>query len=106
MKVYRNQEYLKWIRNQICLFCNCGSPDAHHVRRQYWGAGTGYKPHDYVTIPLCRYNKCHDPKIEKRFDCKKEIIRLLTKYIIEKYGKKDLINILMEAIEKEGRPKK
>jgi len=49
---YRNQKFLQYIRTKPCLVC--GKPSvACHIRKQYWGAGTGIKPHDYCTIPLC-----------------------------------------------------
>ena len=59
---YKNKDYLAYIRKQPCAIC--GSPaEPHHVRRERWGAGTGKKPHDYVTVPLCRYH--HDPAVEE-----------------------------------------
>lgn len=59
---YKNEQYLEWMRKQPCSACLAdmivepGEP--HHIRRAKWGAGTGTKPHDYVTISLCR--KHHD----------------------------------------------
>lgn len=49
--------HLAWLRGHVC--CACGSPDrieAAHVRRETDG-GTGLRPDDMWTIPLC--NGCH-----------------------------------------------
>ena len=49
---YRNPKYLQFIRGKPCIICGQKSVAAH-IRKQYWGAGTSQKPHDYVTINLC-----------------------------------------------------
>jgi hypothetical protein len=78
IKPYRSKKYLAFVRSHGCIVC--GKPaEAHHVRRSYWGAGTAIKPHDYVTIPLCR--DCHKPKTEKELDVERIIISLLMEYI-------------------------
>ena len=51
-KTHEDKKYLSGIRKKPCLVCK-GKSVASHVRKQYWGAGTSQKPHDYVTIPLC-----------------------------------------------------
>jgi hypothetical protein len=56
---------------------------AHHVRRHYWGSGTGIKPHDYCTIPLCTAH--HDAKNEKMVYVEVEIIQNLQRYLRKKY---------------------
>lgn len=75
----RDKAYLAWIRKQPCgykgNFCQ-GEVEAHHVRRQRWGAGAGKKPHDYVAVPRCHYH--HTPNHE--LDVELEIIDLLIKY--------------------------
>ena len=75
----RDSKYLAWIRTLPCgyagNFCQ-GKVQAHHVRRQRWGAGTGIKPHDLVAVPRCEYH--HSPKHE--YDVELEIIDLLIEY--------------------------
>ena len=81
LKPYRNSEYRKFVRSQGCLIC--GRPaEAHHVRRLYWSSGVGIKPHDYVTIPLCREH--HSPEIEADINFQITIIDLLMRYIESK----------------------
>lgn len=85
-RTYENPDYLKFIRSKGCLVCR-RKAEAHHVRRHYWGAGTGKKPHDYVAIPLCHEH--HDPKTEfyfERIEC--QIIELLMDYIESKRGRR------------------
>ena len=96
---YRNTDYLAFIRSQSCMNCHCLMAEAHHVRRIYWNSGQGHKSHDYCTIPLCSVNHCHNPETERMFDVKQRIIGYLIQYIGEKYGKRELIDILMKAIE-------
>lgn len=80
---YRNADYLAWVRRQGCLIC--GQPaEAHHVRRLYWGAGTGIRSHDFCTLPLCREH--HTPETEQRINVEREIIELLMRYIETKGG--------------------
>lgn len=100
-KALRSKEYLDFIRQHACI--NCLNPEAepHHVRRLHFNCGVGLKPHDFVTIPLCR--RCHNPKTEQKLNCfdvnlEAIIIRLLTKYFIQKKGKLSLINLLMKGI--------
>ena len=78
MKIYRSEKYLKFVRSHPCLICR-KKAEAHHVRRLCWGAGTSIKPHDFVTIPLCR--ECHSPETEKGFNVELIIINLLMEYI-------------------------
>lgn len=80
-KIYRNKAYLSFIRRHSCIMCDNPNTIAHHVRRSFWGAGTGIKPHDYVTLPLC--HSCHDPKVERNILIERKIIDLLMKYIEE-----------------------
>ena len=49
---YRSEKYKKFIRSKKCLICGQESVAAH-IRKLYWQAGTGIKPHDYCTISLC-----------------------------------------------------
>lgn len=60
-KAYRNDDYLGYIREQPCLRCGDapfedGATEAAHVRILGSG-GTGLKPSDYRTVPLC--HECH-----------------------------------------------
>jgi len=56
----KNKKYLDFIRKQKC--CLCGNPnvDSHHVRSfipTRFKGGTGLKPFDLMTVPVCR--SCH-----------------------------------------------
>ena len=96
---YKNKDYLAYIRKQPCAIC--GSPaEPHHVRRERWGAGTGKKPHDYVTVPLCRYH--HDPAVEEDILPETSIILYLMQYNNEKHNvtiEQDVIDFLIERTE-------
>lgn len=83
-ETYYNQDYLDWIRGQPCLICRQPSVPCH-VRRLYWGAGTGKKPHDYVAIQLCP--KCHTYSNEREYGTDKQIAENLMRYIESKRKK-------------------
>ena len=82
---YRSKKYLKFIREKPCLICANPNTIPHHIRRSYWGAGMGLKPHDYVTIPLCHNH--HDPAVESDILVERIIIDYLMEYIESKGGK-------------------
>ncbi len=55
-------DHLEWVRTHRCLVDGCGERNtvAHHVRHGFpssvpsWQrGGTGRKPHDKFTVPLC-----------------------------------------------------
>ena len=75
-KTYKNAQYLAYIRTLPCFFCG-GIAEPHHVRRSYWGAGTGIKSHDYVSVPRCRTH--HNTDTEDGVEL--EIIDNLMKYV-------------------------
>ena len=81
LNTYRSAKYLRFVRKHPC--CACGRPvvDAHHIRRLRWGSGTGVKPTDLCTIPLCR--NCHSPDTEEKIDVDGIIIDLLMEFIKE-----------------------
>jgi len=89
IKPYRNADYLKFVRSKPCG-CGCRTPppsDPHHVRRVFWGAGTGIKPHDYVTVPRAR--KCHQAAEGRdEYYLLHEIVILQMEYINSKRKKK------------------
>jgi len=97
-KTYRNQKYLKFIRRKPCCLSGWTGVEAHHVRRSYWGAGTGIKSHDYAAISL--HPSFHDPKSEKQLQVEEIIISNLIQYIQETDNdNRPLIQTLMEYIE-------
>ena len=96
-KPHRNKKYLDFIRSHPCVMCGNPQTVPHHVRRSYWGAGMGVKPHDYVTLPVCV--RCHDPKIESEILVERKIIGYLMEYIereVEILVKRKIIGYLME----------
>lgn len=59
-RCFRNDKYLKFIRQQNCIIeGHNNNIHAHHVRVDFFGAGI--KPSDYRTIPLTamRHNELH-----------------------------------------------
>ena len=50
----RDPKHLKWVREQNCCVPGCmnGVIHVHHVRTAA-NSGTGLKPPDYWTVPLC-----------------------------------------------------
>ena len=92
-KSYRNADYLKFIRSKLCLICHRKAVAAH-VRDLAFGGGTGLKPPDYCSVPLCVTHHNHlDTEHVKDFeflhniDLKLEIIRLMMEYIESKRKK-------------------
>ncbi len=78
---HKNKKYMAWIDLQPCLVC--GLPSTHcHVRRPYWGAGVGLKPHDLACIPLC--HRHHSYENERKYGTDRQIAELLMRYIQEK----------------------
>lgn len=76
-KTKRDPKYLAWIRKKPCPYCGrTYEIEAHHIRRQIWGAGTSQKPHDYVAVPRCQTH--HHPAYEDNVEV--EIINLLIEY--------------------------
>ena len=55
VKPYRNQNYIKWVKQQVCP-CGNHADDAHHVIDVGLG-GMGTKASDLLTFPVCR--SCH-----------------------------------------------
>jgi hypothetical protein len=54
---YRSQAHCSHVRSHACVVCDAASPiEVAHVRMGS-GAGMGQKPHDYLTVALCRF--CH-----------------------------------------------
>ena len=78
---YKDKHYLAFIRGKPCLICNRPSVPCH-VRRLYWGAGTGVKPHDYCTIPLCPEHNTYAN--EREYGTDRKIAELLMEYIDSK----------------------
>ena len=87
-KPYRSQDYLDYIRQQVCVFCSHGPPsEPHHIS---WvdGGTMGGKPSDLFTIPVCRV--CHDGfhrwakefKFDREFVLR-EMVKLLAKWVAE-----------------------
>lgn len=81
--IYRDEKYLSWIRDQVCLVSKSPGPnDPHHA----WNTG-GKKPNDYLAVPLRRdkHDECHTigtESFEKKYNIsfELEIIRLLSRY--------------------------
>ena len=98
---YKNEHYLEFIRGKLCGVAGCyknGEP--HHVRRIFWGAGTGQKSHDYVTLSRCRDHH------KAEYDDFKEIIQNLKEYIESKENvdvDRMIIDFLIEYIETRGK---
>lgn len=52
-KPIRDPKHLKFVASLPCLKCGISECDAHHIRIGTDG-GTGLKPSDSFTIPICR----------------------------------------------------
>lgn len=50
---WQSSHYLSFVRELPCCVCRRGPAEAHHVRIN-GNSGTGSKPSDFWTIPLCR----------------------------------------------------
>lgn len=84
IKIYRNKKYLDWIDGQTCIVC--GRPSTHaHVRREYWGAGTAIKSHDYCAIQLCYEHNTYEN--EREYGTDRKIAENLMRYIESKRKK-------------------
>ena len=54
---FRSQKHLNHVRSHACVVCDAAAPiEVAHVRLGS-GAGMGEKPHDYLTVSLCK--DCH-----------------------------------------------
>lgn len=54
---FRSQRHLNHVRSHACVVCDASAPiEVAHVRLGS-GAGMGEKPHDYLTVSLCK--DCH-----------------------------------------------
>jgi hypothetical protein len=54
---FRSQRHLNHVRGHACVVCDASAPiEVAHVRIGS-GAGMGQKPHDYLTVSLCK--QCH-----------------------------------------------
>jgi len=54
---FRSQRHLNHVRGHACVVCDASAPiECAHVRMGS-GAGMGQKPHDYLTVALCK--ACH-----------------------------------------------
>lgn len=52
-----SENYTRWIKSQDCVGgCGRNADNPHHII-DYGFGGTGIKPHDIFTIPMCRF--CH-----------------------------------------------
>lgn len=49
---HRDRKYLDSLRGEPCLLCGAVPSDPAHIRYGS-GAGTGRKPSDWFTVPLC-----------------------------------------------------
>ena len=59
----RSASFLKFIRSKPCEVPYCNYPAvAAHVRKSYFGAGSGKKPWDWVAISLCDNLQCSHHK--------------------------------------------
>jgi hypothetical protein len=59
-----SKRHLRWIRRQSCVVPDCRSfaaIEAAHVRTA-GNAGTGIKPHDKFTVPMCREHHAEQHK--------------------------------------------
>lgn len=89
-----NNPYLAWLRLSPCCICG-GKALVHHIRglniipRKYAG-GTGLKPYDVMSIPICHkhHTEIHEGQdaFEKKYniDLKKILIEHLAEYITQK----------------------
>lgn len=75
-----DKEYLKYQRNQACLWCGKQhQTEAHHLRDLGY-CGTGYKIGDWGTIPLC--HDCHINNLHsKGKESFMESINWITRYL-------------------------
>jgi hypothetical protein len=94
LKEHRKQsKYISWIRCMPCCICKAPA-EAHHVRSTttipyQLAGGTGLKPNDLMSIPLCRihHQEAHnEADLESKYniDLKRELIFYLAKYILER----------------------
>lgn len=55
-KKFRSEKHLKFVRSLPCLIHGTTPSEAAHIRT-FTDGGTGLKPSDHFTVPLC--SKCH-----------------------------------------------
>ena len=87
---WKSKNYRKWISEKPCCMCgNTTSVCGHHEDGDIFNSGTAMKPPDTQCVPLCHL--CHDLRHKigpsefwQGADYKKEMINLITEYIIKK----------------------
>jgi hypothetical protein len=59
--VFRSEGFLAFVRQQPCVAPTCLrlADHTHHFGRSGAGGGTGLKPHDSYTVPLCALHHLH-----------------------------------------------
>lgn len=65
--MFRSREYLAFVvRGRLCCAPGCYSlaEHAHHWGKRIGGGGTGCKPHDSFTVPLC--SECHNDELHQK----------------------------------------
>lgn len=88
-KRWKSEKYLKFIREQPCIICGQRA-EPHHVRMNS-NAGTGIKPDDTWSLPLCRLHhaELHHPEFKHKepfferhgIDVYQELFKMTKKYI-------------------------
>ena len=89
-----NNRYLKWLRLSPCFICGNKSV-VHHIRGTAtipgaFAGGTGLKPYDVMSVPLCHVHHEEIHKGQEEFekkhniDIKKILISCLAQYITQK----------------------
>ena len=89
-----NKKYLDYIRSQPCIICDNLSEPQHIRRLAYipkrYAGGVGFKPHDCLSLPMCRahHEECErgykDFEDKYHIDIRKQIITFLIEYINER----------------------
>lgn len=87
IKPYQSEAYKKFIRSKRCIVCDHNDKiHAHH--ESFRQSGTGTKPPDVWTLPLCWI--CHKSRHDKGFasfwqpvnmDIKLEMLRLINEFL-------------------------
>jgi hypothetical protein len=90
--MFRSAKYLAFVRRRPCIHCGSTCDHAHHFGKRWGGGGTGVKPHDTFTVPLCWscHRAVHDTgklgtwsKAETDSRMALEALRIVTDYLVE-----------------------
>lgn len=101
-QTFRSADYLEFIRRQPCVICSGTRCEPHHIWKGTDG-GTGKKPSDCYTVPLCNlhHTEVHQYGTEtfyKRAGLKQKHFLDITHTLLIRFMKEFLLDLQKRGI--------